>query len=284
MNNTHTAGRSLILIVGIAGVIILILAVVLFFLFFSGDEEDIQTTERTDDAEVIDRGSPSTAQERENIILRGLATGGEITETEVREYYIILGLTPGAPLPEIIRAYEGLTDIYGPGGTDSDPNRYRDISEAYNTLTALWTPYYTTLGLEPGATIPEITRAYEGLTDIYGPGGTDPDPGRYQDISEAYNVLVGLDTTPHSIPGLEPGAPLTETILTYYSILGLEPGATIPEITRAYEGLTDIYGPGGTDPDPGRYQDISEAYNVLVGIPPVPGVDPTHFRHVQKSF
>ena len=56
----------------------------------------------------------------------------------LKDYYKILGITPGATLEEIRRAYYNLAMVYHPDKNFDDPGaavRFSEIKEAYETLT-----------------------------------------------------------------------------------------------------------------------------------------------------
>ncbi len=59
------------------------------------------------------------------------------TKTEQKDYYAILGISPGATLADIKRAYRRLAKQYHPDvNSNSDAaERFRELTEAYDTLT-----------------------------------------------------------------------------------------------------------------------------------------------------
>jgi curved DNA-binding protein CbpA len=63
---------------------------------------------------------------------------GILMKTQSKDYYAILGITPDATLADVKKAYRKLARKYHPDRNNSNPDsaaRFRDITEAYDTLT-----------------------------------------------------------------------------------------------------------------------------------------------------
>lgn len=99
-------------------------------------------------------------------------------KTQAKDYYAILGISPHASLADIKKAYRRLARKHHPDKNNGDPaaaERFREITEAYDTLTdpARREEYDRTYQPAPGTTV------------------TPPSPDSYV-ISRVLGVLEGI--------------------------------------------------------------------------------------------
>ena len=168
MNGTHNEGRVLFwILLGITVVVVGIF--ILLFILFSGEDEEIRTVEKDDDAEIVGGFDPTAPTDGEYIAV----SEGEREDTLLRQ---LRGGSGGG-------VSDGSAGVGGPSGTD-EPG-----AEVYAR-------YYAALDLAPGASREEIEAAYNLLREQYGPGGRTYNRQRFSAIVYAYNVLTGRAPAP----------------------------------------------------------------------------------------
>jgi len=91
---------------------------------------------------------------------------------KVDECFALLGLVPEASQEEVRKAYYALAKRFHPDCNPGDSEaecKLAAVNEAYSILQKASSVHYHTLGLEPGASISAVQRAYSVLSERYHP-------------------------------------------------------------------------------------------------------------------